>query len=49
MQRMWKISMKYRNTAVYVNSFRIEYIPQVSYKVRDKSITHSIFVFSIWL
>ena len=33
-----------RNTAVYLNSFGIEYIPQeVLNKTRDKSITHNIF------
>ena len=33
-----------RNTAVYFDSFRIEYIPQkVLNKIKDKSITHSIF------
>ena len=33
-----------RNTAVYFDSFGIEYIPQeVLNKIRDKSITHNIF------
>ena len=33
-----------RNTAVYLNSFGIKYIPQeVLNKTRDKSITHKIF------
>ena len=32
-----------RNTAVYLDSFGIEYIPQeVLNKIRDKSITHNI-------
>ena len=31
------------NTAVYVDSFRIEYIPQeVLNRIRDKSVTHNI-------
>ena len=33
-----------RNTAVYFDSFRTEYIPQeVLNKIKDKSITHNIF------
>ena len=33
-----------RNTAVYLDSFGIEYIPQeVLNKIKDKSITHNIF------
>ena len=33
-----------RNTAVYFDSFGIEYIPQeVLNKIKDKSITHNIF------
>ena len=33
-----------RNTAVYFDSFGIEYIPQdVLIKIKDKSITHNIF------
>ena len=33
-----------RNTAVYFDSFGIEYIPQeVLNKIRDRSITHNIF------
>ena len=33
-----------RNTAVYFDSFKIEYIPEeVLNKIRDKSITHNIF------
>ena len=33
-----------RNTAVYFDSFGIEYIPQeVLNKIRDKSFTHNIF------
>ena len=33
-----------RNTAVYFDSFGIEYIPQeVLKKIKDKSITHNIF------
>ena len=33
-----------RNTAIYFDSFEIEFIPQeVLNKIRDKSITHNIF------
>ena len=33
-----------RNTAIYFDSFGIEYIPQeVLNKIKDKSITHNIF------
>ena len=33
-----------RNTAVYFDSFEIEYIPQdLLSKIKDKSITHNIF------
>ena len=33
-----------RNTTVYFDSFRIEYIPQEALnKIRDKLITHNIF------
>ena len=33
-----------RNTAVYFESFEIEYIPQKALnKIKDKSITHNIF------
>ena len=33
-----------RNTALYYDSFGIEYIPQdLLNKIRDKSITHNIF------
>ena len=43
-----------RNTAVYFDSFGIEYIPQeVLNKIKDKSITHNIFRIqdngSIWI
>ena len=34
-----------RNTAVYFDSFGIEFIPQeVLNKIRDKSITHNMFI-----
>ena len=33
-----------RNTAIYFDSFGIEYIPQKALnKIKDKSITHNIF------
>ena len=40
----WVLLFIDRNTAVYFDSFRIEYIPQEALnKIRDKAITHNIF------
>ena len=40
----WVLLFIERNTAVYFDSFGIEYIPQeVLNKIKDKSITHNIF------
>ena len=40
----WISIFIYRNTAVYLASFGVEYIPQeVLNKTKDKSITHNIF------
>ena len=40
----WVLLFTDRNTAVYFDSFGIEYIPQeLLNKIRDKSITHNIF------
>ena len=34
----------HKNVAIYLDSFRIEYIPQeILNKIRDKSVTHNIF------
>ena len=41
---LWVLLFIDRNTAVYFDSFGIEYTPlEVLNKIRDKSITHSIF------
>ena len=40
----WVLLFIDKNTAVYFDSFGIEYIPQeVLNKIKDKSITHNIF------
>ena len=43
----WVLLFIDKNTAVYFDSFGIEYIPQeVLNKIKDKSVTHNIF--RIW-
>ena len=38
------------NTAMYIDCFGIEHIPQdILSKIKDKSITQKIFIFSKWL
>ena len=40
----WVSLFIYRNTAGYIDSFGIEYIPQdVLYKIKDKFICHNMF------
>ena len=40
----WVSSFFDKNTDLYCQSFGNEYIPQgVSYRIKDKSITHNIF------
>ena len=42
--KLWISLFIDKNTAVYFDSFEIEYIPQeVFNKIKDKSITHKIF------
>ena len=44
------LSFSDRSTAVYFDSFGIEYIPQeVLKKIQDKLITHSIFRIQDWI
>ena len=44
MKKQWVLLFINKNTAVYFNSFGIEYIFQrILNKIKDKSITHNIF------
>ena len=46
----WVLLFIYINTAVYFDSFQIEYIPEdVLNKIRDKSITHSIIEYNLMI
>ena len=44
----WVLLFIYINTAIYFDSFQIEYIPEdVLNKIRDKSITHNIIEYNL--
>ena len=46
----WVLLFIYINTAIYFDSFQIEYIPEdVLNKIRDKSITHNIIEYNLMI